>query len=130
MFTLLAVPAGDTGVDALEAALKQELRDIQQHPPSIDELERVKAQVVAANVYEQDSSFYQGMQIGILETVGLGWQRKDEYVDRVNAVTAEQVQQVARRYFTDDRLTVAVLDPLPLGSETQPAAAVEGSDAH
>ena len=128
--TLLAVPAGDTGVDALEAALKQELRDIQQHPPSIDELERVKAQVVAANVYEQDSSFYQGMQIGILETVGLGWQRKDEYVDRVNAVTAEQVQQVARRYFTDDRLTVAVLDPLPLGSETQPAAAVEGSDAH
>ena len=130
VFTLLAVPAGETGVDDLEAALKQELHDIQQNPPSSDELERVKAQVVASNVYEQDSSFYLGMQIGILETAGLGWQRKDEYVDRVNAVTAEQVQQVARRYFTDDRLTVAVLDPLPLDSATQPVADAEKAHAH
>jgi len=130
VFTLLAVPAGDTGVDELEAALKQELRDIQQNPPSADELERVKAQVVASNVYEQDSSFYLGMQIGILETAGLGWQRKDEYVDRVNAVTAAQVQQVARRYFSDDRLTVAVLDPLPLDSETRHTAEAENDHAH
>jgi zinc protease len=70
------------------------------------------------------------MQIGILETAGLGWQRKDEYVDRVNAVTAEQVQQVARLYFTDDRLTVAVLDPLPLDSATQPVADAEKAHAH
>jgi zinc protease len=130
VFTLLAVPAGDTGVDELETALKQELRDIQQNPPSAEELERVKAQVVASNVYEQDSSFYLGMQLGILETTGLGWQRKDEYVDRVNAVTAEQVQQVAQRYFSDDRLTVAVLDPLPLDSTTQPEAKAGNVHAH
>jgi zinc protease len=70
------------------------------------------------------------MQLGILETTGLGWQRKDEYVDRVNAVTAEQVQQVAQRYFSDDRLTVAVLDPLPLDSTTQPEAKAENVHAH
>ena len=130
VFTLLALPASDNGVDELEAALKQELRDIQQKPPSSQELERVKAQVVASNVYEQDSSFYLGMQLGILETTGLGWQRKDEYVDRVNAVTVEQVQEVARRYFTDDRLTVAVLDPLTLDAEPQPTAAMENVHAH
>ena len=130
VFTLMAVPAGNTGVEELEAALKQELRDIQQNPPSAEELERVKAQVVASNVYEQDSSFYLGMQLGILETTGLGWQRKDEYVDRVNAVTAAQVQQVARRYFSDDRLSVAVLDPLPLDSTNEHTATAETGHAH
>jgi zinc protease len=31
--------------------------------------------------------FYQGMRLGILETVGLGWNRLDDYVQRVQAVT-------------------------------------------
>lgn len=30
------------------------------------------------------------------------------------AVTAEQVQQVANKYLRDERLTVAVLEPLPI----------------
>ena len=54
------------------------------------------------------------MQIGILESVGLGWPVMDEYVERISAVTAEQVQTVARKYLTDERLTVAELDPQPL----------------
>jgi len=29
-------------------------------------------------------------------------------------VTPEQIQQVARKYLVDDRLTVAVLEPQPL----------------
>ena len=32
----------------------------------------------------------------------------------VQAVTPEQVREVARNYLTDDRLTVATLEPLPL----------------
>jgi len=81
---------------------------------TVDELERVKAQVIAAKVYERDSSFYQAMQIGMLETVGLPWKLADEYLDRIKAVTPEQVQQVAQKYLIDDTLTIAVLDPLPL----------------
>jgi len=36
----------------------------------------------------------------------------------VLAVTAEQVQQVAKKYLIDERLTVAVLEPLPIESST------------
>ena len=50
----------------------------------------------------------------MLDTIGLPWQIKDEYVEKILAVTAEQVQQVANKYLTDERLTVAVLDPLPI----------------
>jgi zinc protease len=71
---------------------------------------------VAAQVYKQDSVFYQAMEIGMLETVGLPWRSKDDYVDRILAVTPEQVRQVAEKYLVDERLTVAELDPLPLDS--------------
>lgn len=111
-FILSAIPAKQISSDVIEAALKQQIQNIQQTPPERDELERVIAQVIAASVYEQDSNFYLAMQFGTLETVGLGWQKKQEYVEAVRAVTAEQVQQVAKKYFIDEALTVAVLEPL------------------
>jgi len=40
-------------------------------------------------------------------------------------VTAEQVQAMAKRYFGTDGLTVAVLDPQPVG-EKRPALAPSG----
>jgi zinc protease len=50
----------------------------------------------------------------MLETVGLGWKVVDEYVDKVNQVTAEQVREVARKYLIEDKLSVAYLEPLPI----------------
>jgi len=54
------------------------------------------------------------MEIGMMETTGLGQKNIDRIIDRLNSVTAAQVQEVARKYFTDDTLTVATLVPLPL----------------
>jgi zinc protease len=122
LFLLDGTPANGHDVAALEQGLRDQIERLQQEPVSADELARVKAQVVASQVYERDSVFYQAMQIGILETVGLGWERLDEYVAGVNAVTPEQVQAVASKYLVDDGLTVAVLEPLPL------AAAAAGGD--
>lgn len=120
LFVFSATPAGDNATDVLEFAIKEEIKAIQENLPDQKELDRVIAQVVAYSVYEQDSSFYRAMQIGILETTGLGWQTKDEYVEQVKAVTAEQVQQVATKYLTDKYLTVAVLDPLPIEQKAAP----------
>jgi len=122
LFVFSAIPAGDNTIDMLEFAIKEELKAIQDNPPDQNELDRVIAQVVAGTIYEQDSSFYQAMQIGILETVGLGWQTKDEYIEQVKAVTAEQVQQVANKYFIAKNLTVAVLDPLPIEQKKVPVS--------
>jgi len=64
-------------------------------------------------VYELDSLFYQAMKIGMLETIGLDWQLFDQYLDNIKMVTAEQVQEVARKYLINKNLTVSVLEPLP-----------------
>lgn len=114
LFTLSATPAQGESMEQVEQALNGEIKALQDKPASEAELDRVKAQVSANAVYERDSFFYQAMQVGLLETVGLGWQKMDEYVDRVNSVTARQVQFVARKYLTDVNRNVAYLEPLPL----------------
>lgn len=119
------VPAGKHTMPELEQALRDEIEKVKNEPISAEELARVKTQVIASDIYQRDSLFYQAMVMGIFESVGLSWQRVDEYVDRVKAVTAEQVQQVAKKYLIDDNLTVGVLEPLPLnGATVRPTSGV------
>jgi zinc protease len=116
LLSLEGTPAQGHNVAAVEQALREQVRRLHEKPVSTAELERIKAQVTAAKIFELDSVFYQAMQIGMLETVGLQWQEADRYAERINAVTAEQVQQVAREFLTDENLTVAILEPLPLNN--------------
>ncbi|SCZ53290.1 M16 family metallopeptidase [Thiohalomonas denitrificans] len=113
LLTLSGVPAQGHTVDELEQALLEQIRRLRDQPVEAGELERIKAQVTASNVYQLDSVSYQARQIGSLESVGLGWETAEEYVDRVEAVTPEQVQQVAREYLKADALTIARLNPQP-----------------
>ncbi len=119
MLSMSGVPAKGQSVDDLEQALRAEIELLKQELVSEEELQRVRAQVVASQVYELDSVFYQAMQIGTLETIGLEWKLIDEYTANMRAVTAEQVRAVAQKYLLDDRLTVAVLEPLPLENKQQ-----------
>jgi len=112
LFVFDAVPSANVPVDKVEQAIIEQINLIKKQPVSEKELKRIKAQVVASNVYEKDSIFYQAMTLGQLETVGLHWSVADEYVDKIRAVTAEQVQQVAKKYFVDQTKTVAVLEPV------------------
>jgi zinc protease len=130
LLTLSGTPATGQDMATLEQALREQLRLLREQPVSTEELARVKAQVVAANVYEQDSAFYQAMKIGTLETIGLDWRVLDDYVPRIRAVTAEQVQAVARKYLHDDGLTVAVLDPQPMDPGVRPALPTGGGHGH
>lgn len=124
---LVGNPAPGRGSAELEQALRAEVAQLREELISPEELARVVAQVTATDVYQQDSLFYQGMRLGILETVGLGWRKLNDYVQRIQAITPEQVREVARRYLTDDRLTVAMLEPLPLESR-RPAASGAAMD--
>lgn len=129
LFMFDGTPAQGENTVSLEAALRNEIDRLKNERVTERELARVKAQVVAGKVYEKDSIFNQAMQIGMLETTGFGWQLGEELVERIRAVTPEQIQAVAKKYFTDDRLTVAVLEPLPIKAPRQPAAP-QGGDQH
>ena len=128
LFLLDGTPAGTHTIAEVQQALFEQVLRLQQTLVTADELARVKSQVVASNVYEQDSSFYQAMKVGQLEAVGLDWKLADAYVDRINAVTAGQVQAVAKKYLVEAQLTIAELDPLPMETGRVPRADSNGGD--
>jgi zinc protease len=70
------------------------------------------------------------MQLGTAETVGLDWKKIQEYVEQVNAVTAEQVRAAARKYLVDDHLTIAYLEPLPLPEGAPAPAEIANGGGH
>ena len=114
IFVLDATPSEGKTVADLEAAILQENEKIKTTGVTEEELLRVKAQVIAADVYQRDSMFYQAMQIGQLETAGFSWRLLQDYPAKLQAVTAAQVQAVAQKYFNQDNMTVATLDPQPI----------------
>jgi zinc protease len=114
LFELDGTPSEGRTAAQLEEAVLREIEAIKEKGVTEEELKRVKAQVIAGDVYQRDSMFYQAMQIGRLETTGYSWRLLDKYPDKLAAVTAEQVQQVAQKYLTRDNMTVAILDPQPL----------------
>ncbi len=120
LFLLSGTPANGHTTEQLEQALRAQIERLHEEQVGSEELERVKAQIRASKVYEQDSIFYQAMQIGILETVGLDWSEMDRYHERIAAVTPQQVQAVARKYLVDDGLTIAELVPQPIDARRPP----------
>ena len=114
MFFLSGTPSEGRSAAELESALRIEIERLIDAGVTEKELRRVRAQVVSGHVFQLDSMFYQAMQIGQLESVGLSYRDLDTIIKKLQAVTAEQVREVAIKYLIDDSLTVAVLDPQPL----------------
>ncbi|HQT25638.1 MAG TPA: pitrilysin family protein, partial [Burkholderiales bacterium] len=115
MFVIDATPAQGKKVTAVEEAIKAQIEKIAKEGVTKEELERVKALVTASHVFQRDSMFYQAMQIGQLESVGLSYRDVDVMLKKINEVTADQVKEVAGKYFADRNLTLAVLDPVKGG---------------
>ena len=114
MFFLSGTPSEGRSAAELESALRIEIERLIDAGVTEKELRRVRAQVVSGHVFQLDSMFYQAMQIGQLESAGLSYRDLDTIIKKLQAVTAEQVREVAIKYLIDDSLTVAVLDPQPL----------------
>jgi zinc protease len=120
LFVADATPAEGHSVAELETALKAEIARVVKDGVGEAELARVKAQVLAGQVFQQDSLFYQAMLIGEWTTAGLDYHDRDIRYRKLKEVTAEQVRAVAAKYLIDDHLTVARLDPQPM-DQVKPA---------
>lgn len=95
----------------LKNAIVTEINRLQIEPVKEKELQRVKTQIIAQKTFEKDSIFSQAMELGLLETIGLGWQVAEKYTDRINSVTSEQIQKTAQQYFQENNMTEAFLIP-------------------
>jgi len=113
-FYVSFTPGQGKTVDDVERAWREQLALLIAQGVTDDELRRVKSQVVAAQVYSQDSVYGQAARIGRMRSIGLPYDAATSITQKLRQVTAEQVQAVASKYLVDDQLTVAVLEPVAL----------------
>src|SRR5262249_54443860 len=90
----------------------RELRGIRDRRPSDDELERAKSYVELGLPQGLESTTQVANQIATLGIFGLTLQDLTTFAEKVRAVTAADVQRVARTYLTPDRATVVVVGDL------------------
>ena len=127
VFTLEGVPAKGKTTAQVEQALREQVARIAREGVTEAELNRVKTQWVAGEVYKLDSVFNQARELGTSWVQGLPLDAHEQLIVRLRAVTAEQVKTVARQYFGDDQLTVAVLLPQPLDKNRKPRTPALGA---
>ena len=120
LFTLDGVPAPGKTPEQVEAALRAEVARVARDGVSEAELQRVKTRWIAAEIYKLDSIFSQARELGSNWAYGLPLDASERLIERLKAITGEQVKAVAAKYFGDDQLTVGVLRPLPRDPNARP----------
>ncbi|MBP9823994.1 MAG: insulinase family protein [Thermoanaerobaculia bacterium] len=105
-FYLQAETKGESTPAILEAALSAELARLQNEPVPADELAKVKNQIVAESYRNLESPFYLLLQLLFYDGWG-NWKYLNQWSEKTLAVTAEDVQRVAKQYFTTENRTVA-----------------------
>ena len=116
-FSLLGIPAAGHTIPELKNALLKELNRLSEIKVSEEELSRVKTALIAEKTFEKDSIFEQAMEIGLLETLGLGYQTAEQYAKNIQSITTEDINMIAKQYFVPHALTSAQLYPRPFAKE-------------
>lgn len=105
-FSFEAQVKGDAKPAQLEEAWYAELKRLQDELVPAEELQKVKNRIAANNYRRLQNNFFLMVQLGYFEGLG-DWQYINEAPHKLAAVTAEDVQRVARTYFAPTNRSVA-----------------------
>ncbi len=111
LFLISTTMAKGKTVDQAQASIRKALDELKQKGILESELKRIKVRILSEQIYKRDSIFGQAMEIGSTEMAGFSWKDIDYILEKMQTITPEQVQAVAKKYLVDDGLTIAVLDP-------------------
>jgi zinc protease len=100
----------------IEAEIDREIARLRTVKVTPRELAKAKNLLEASFVFSQDSIFSQAMLTARYEIAG-DWHMWDEYLKRIREVTGEDITRVAKKYFTRDGRTVAILEPLTMAAD-------------
>lgn len=105
-FTLSAEVKGESTPEELETALLAEIERLKEEPVGDRELQKVRNQVAADSFRSLQQNFLLLLQLGYYEGLG-GWEEINEGPARLQEVTPEDIQRVAREYLDVGRSSIA-----------------------
>jgi zinc protease len=112
LYTISLTATEGISLRALEEATLTELDRVRSGGITAEELAKVKNQLRARLVFENDSVTNIAHQLGYYETVAT-WDVYLTLLPRIQAVTLEEVNAAASRYLRATNRTVGVFDPVP-----------------
>lgn len=112
VFQILTAP---DKADQVQDAFKDIVRDIQQNGVTDTELQDVKAYLIGNAERSWELGGNLSFRVALDELYGIGYSDYQQYAQRIQAVTAAQVQELAQKYLQSDRGVFVVV--LPKGSD-------------
>ena len=110
LFWFWATPLPGQTPETLEKELLGEMDRLRKELVGEEELKRAKNQIEAGFVFQEDSVHRRASLLGRFELIG-GHGLKDRYLDTIRAVTAADLERVAKAWFPDERKNVGILLP-------------------
>jgi hypothetical protein len=105
-FTFEGETKGDSTPEQIEQAWYEELKKLQDELVPEHELQKVKNQVAANSYRRLQNNFSLLVQLGFAEST-VGWRELNEMPKKLQAVTAADIQRVAKTYFDASNRSVA-----------------------
>ena len=111
-----ALTAPGRSVDEVAAALREQIEALKAKPVSAKELERVKTNARAGLLRSLDSNMGMAQQLLEYEIKTGSWKNLFEQLEKIEAVSAQDLMRVAKETFVSENRTVGKLLPKKTGS--------------
>jgi zinc protease len=106
LFVLGAILAGEKKPAEAETALLAELKRMQDEPVTKAELDKAINQLVASQLRDRETNSGKAFAIGAAAVIVGDAKRVNTDIERLQAVTAADIQRVMKKYFTDSNRVV------------------------
>ena len=110
LFLIDINPLVGEDTEKIQKELDAIILDLQTNLVHKQELDRIKAQVLASEVYQRDSIDYQARILGMIKTSIGDISLIDKYTENINKVTASQVRSVAKKYLVSNLKTIVTVN--------------------
>lgn len=97
--------------EAFEESLWALLDDMANKPATEQQLTAAKRNIIAANVFAQDSLYLRAKEIGRMEVVGIGANNRELWLEVIEQVTAKDIQKAVSDWLKRERSTTGILVP-------------------
>jgi predicted Zn-dependent peptidase len=109
LMLVYAVTSQGHTAEECEAAIYEEIERLKNEPVSAEELKKAKSRARADLIRQLNSNTTIGGQLAFYQAVTGDWRNLFRRLDQINAVTAADIQRVAKQYLIAKHRTVALI---------------------
>jgi len=116
LFAFRAIPAKGHTNQECEEAIYAEIGKLKKEPVTPEELAKAKAQVRASLIRMLDSNDQLARELAFYDVITGDWKNLFEELDKIEKVSADDIQRVAGEYFTRSNRSVGVIETVQDGN--------------